>query len=419
MTTALEQAFPLAANWLAANVRQKLAECGIFVSSTAALSGEDFTIQPWAAIAVRGNNGALEFYAYDSADTTTADDAGVSCIVVSGRRYKKRIYTLVKDAAISATVSAQPASPSLGDTYIVPAAPTGTDWASQAKTVATFTARGWIFRQPFVGMLVYSAAVDGFYTYTSGGVWSQGLPIGALADGSIVQEKLLDAFYTVYVEDQRNAPPGGTPTNNTRYQVGTVPTGAFAGHANAIARWNSTGAGSWVFFTPVEGSTIYRRDIGVHYSYRSGTWVRTVAAPVVVQSYYVDIVTVATSSAAITSRLTSPSITAAVGQKLRVSVSIFAATVNATSSSAADIGIRVDTGGALSLTLLTLAAAAAAPTTYATPIGAAGPLTFIVEMAVPDAAAHTYSIASIRSAGANGQVSNVTCRALFEIITPS
>lgn len=276
MTTNLEQAFPLNANWPAATVRAKLAEAMIAVFDTANLSGEDFSIQPYPAIAVYGPDGDLTLYAYDATDTTTADDGGISCIVVSGRRYKRSGEMAVRDAAISATTATQPVSPSLGDTYIVPAAPSGDDWASKAKTVATFSARGWIFRQPFVGMIVYVEDEDAIYHYDSGGSWVKGLPIGAIQDGSIPPKKLAHPFAILKVEDQRNDPPGSAPTVGTMYQVGTSPTGDFVGHTSAVARWNESA--SWEFIAPAEGDTIYRKDAGTIYTYRSGLWEPTIPA---------------------------------------------------------------------------------------------------------------------------------------------
>lgn len=411
MTTAFETAFPLGANFIAATVRSKLAEAMIGVFTTANLSAEDFTIQPYKAIAVEGPDGDLEFYAYDSTDTVTADDGGVSCIVVSGRRYKKRIDVIVRDSALSATTTAQPVSPTLGDTYIIPAAPSGTDWASEAKTVATYTARGWIFREPFVGMVVYVEDEEEFYHYDPNGDWVLGLGAGALPDGSVRPKKLFYPFGQIKVVDQRNAPPGGTPTNGTAYQVGTSPTGLFTGHANDIAIWNSTGAGSWEFHDPVEGDEIYRLDIGTPYSYRSGVWGRTIAAPVAVQSYYIDDTTEGTASGALTNRLSSPSITAAVGQKIRVSVTVVATTLASTAgSTTVSLGIRTDTGGSLTKAIIQWVGSMD---------GVQRNVTGFAEIAVPDASAHTYHISTQRTAGSNATADDVTARALFEVIQPS
>ena len=404
MTTPLQTAFPLSANWLAATVRSKLAEQSIYCTTTADLSGEDFSIQPYAAVAVFGADGDLEFYAYDSADTTTADDGGTTTIVVSGRRYKKRGEVIVRDAALSATTTAQPASPTLGDTYIVPAAPSGDDWASEAKTVATFTARGWIFREAFTGMIVYVADEDVLYHFDSAGDWIAGLPLGAIADGSIPPRSLANPFAILKVEDQRNAPPGSAPSANTMYQVGTSPTGAFATHANEVARYTGS---AYEFMTAAEGDTIYRKDVSALYTYRSGAWGLTVTAPVVLQSYYVA-GTQSTNSASITNRLSSPSITAAVGQKLRV---IFRLTSLTTSGGDGvtnhQIGLRIDTTSSLNTALFTYA--------YT---GMAGDMSF-VEINIPDASAHTYHIATIRTAGSSGSTSSVTGLVTFEVISPS
>lgn len=402
MTTALETAFPLGANQVQATVRAKLAEAMIGVFPTAALSAEDFTIQPYRALAIYGEDGDLEFYSYDATDTTTADDGGVSCIVVSGRRYKKRIDVIVRDSALSATTSAQPSSPTLGDTYIIPVAPSGTDWASEAKAVAQYTARGWIFRQPFVGMVVYVEDEEAFYHYDPNGDWVLGLGTGGLADGSVTPKKLKLPFGLIKVEGSQNAPPGGTPTVGTAYQVGTSGSGAWSGHSNDIARWSE--AGAWEFFTPTQGDHIVRKDIGPDtlYKWSGGAWTSAVSSPVVVKSYYVGNTTVATSSGSITNRISSPSITAAVGQKIRVTV-FFTTYSGGGVGVAGQFGVRVDSAGAVSATILPV-------TTSGTNVAS------FIEIAVPDASAHTYHVASVTT---SGNISAVTCRAIFEVIQPT
>ena len=186
------------------------------------------------------------------------------------------VVGLARDAVLSATTAAEPGSPALGDSYVLTAAPTGTDWAGNAKKVATFTARGWIFRTPFVGMIVYSEGDAAFYHYSAAGSCTQGPVAGGLSDASIAPKKLFHPFAILKVVDQRNAPPGGTPTEGTMYQVSTSPTGAFATKSNQVARWNA--AGAWEFFSPDEGDTIYRLDVALPYSYRSGVWGPTIAA---------------------------------------------------------------------------------------------------------------------------------------------
>lgn len=321
MTTKLEQAFPLASHLPgAADLRTYLS--GIFAGvfdTVAQAEAEDFSIQPYIAIAIRGNDGAFDWYAYDDADTTTASDAGVTTIVVSGRRYKKAEDFPVTYLVKSATTTAQPASPTLGDAYVLPAAPTGTDWASKAKNFARYTARGWIFKAPQEGNFAYVEDESTYYHHNSAGNWVSGLPLGAIADGSITPMKLAHPFAILKVEDQRNAPPGSVPGAGTMYQVGTSPTGDFAGESNNIARSNGT---SYDFITSAEGDTIYRKDLNLPYTYRSGTWEPTIAAAGVQQvkrATATDEVLAEISSASPV-YATSVALTSEAAKKLRITV---------------------------------------------------------------------------------------------------
>jgi len=413
MTTALETAFPAGSNWVRDTVLAKLAEAMIGVFTTPNLSAEDFSTQPYKALAIVGPGGDLELYSYDATDTTTADDGGVSCIVVSGRRYKKRIDVIVRDSALSATTSAQPASPALGDTYIVPAAPSGDDWASEAKTVATYTARGWIFREPFVGMVVYVEGEAGFRHYDAAGNWTAGMGAGALPDGSITPTKLFHPFAILKVVDQRNSPPGGTLTDGTMYQIGTSPTGAFASHSNKIARWTSSGAGSWEFINPQEGDTIYRLNAKLPYTFRSGAWVPTIDAAGVQQikrfsdsGTFVNVVG--------PQRSTGKSLTSSLGKHLRFT--ILSLSCNGSGGALSgnhhyQIGIYVDAESAPSIALNTRRASDssvgpdlgflqlfASSGAGGTTDGRGSEFVF----AVPDGAAHTYSFGIRRTDGSDG-----------------
>jgi len=396
MTTALELAIPLNANFVATTMRAKLAEAGIYFTTDPDLSAEDFSIQPWSAVAVYGADGDLELYAYDASDTTTADDGGVSCIVVSGRRYKKRVDVIVRDSVLSATTAAQPGSPSLGDAYVLTAAPTGTDWSGNAKKVAQYTARGWIFRAPFVGMIVYSEDDASFWHYGAAGSWTQGLAAGGFADASIAPKKLFHPFAILKVVDQRNAPPGGTPTEGTMYQVGTSPTGAFASHSNDIARWNA--AGAWEFITPAEGDSIYRLDVKLPYTYRSGVWVPTIAASGVQQIKRRVMSAVAFNNVTGTiQRDTGVDFQSTTGKYLRFTV--FSASMSFTdgspNSTDHQLRIYVDTGTSALATVLTISSASTTGSSAST-----GVLQFIY--AVPDSASHNYQIGILRTSGPDG-----------------
>lgn len=389
MTTRLELIYPLASNLPgAATLRQYMAEGFAAVFDTAALTGEDFSIQPYRAIAVRGNGGELTWYAYDSADTTTADDGGLTTIVVSGRRYKRAAQTVLKTAALSATTVAQPASPALGDCYILTAAPTGADWASKAKNIATWTARGWVFQAPSAGMVAYVADSATFYHYSAAGAWTEGLGPGSLADGAIGPKKLAHPFAILKCEDSRNAPPGSAPTAGTCYQVGTSPTGAFAGHANKIARYTGS---AYEFIAPAEGDTIYRVDASVLYTYRAGVW-GVSYAPNSHRQAFLEAATesaLSTISVGANKTVLSRVITGAAGQMVRVTLPKIEIkeTHGSVSTFTYEFELYVDTESTPRLTSQVVTMVSSTSGTY---YRATGPV--ILSASIGDAVAHTYTV---------------------------
>lgn len=264
MTTALEQAFP-AGDVDNATQRAKLAEQGIIVvDDLDAVTAEDFSIQPWAGICSLAD-GSL--FMYDATDTTSVHD-GMTVIVVSGRRYILRTEQTFEGSVASLGDTAPPGSPSLGDAYIIGAAPSG-DWASYGKYIAKWTARGWVYRAPAQGMVFWVVDEQTFYHYASDDTWTQGLPVGGIPDGSLSPIKFANPLAVMPVEDERNAPPASVPGAGTAYIVGSSPSGAFTGYAGHVARSNGTG---YDFIAPFEGALVHNRDADALYSYRSGAW---------------------------------------------------------------------------------------------------------------------------------------------------
>ncbi|MGH9780335.1 MAG: DUF2793 domain-containing protein [Candidatus Acidiferrales bacterium] len=72
-----------------------------------------------------------------------------------------------------------------------------------------------------------------------------------------------------------SAPPG-SPANGDRYIVGASPTGAWAGQANAIARWTTDDPaaplGEWEFFTPKTGWMIFSVADLAFYEFTGSAW---------------------------------------------------------------------------------------------------------------------------------------------------
>lgn len=358
------------------------------IFDTAALTGEDFSTRPYRAIGVRGNGGDLTWYAYDSEDTTTADDGGLTTIVVSGRRYKRAAQTVLKTAALSATTVAQPASPALGDCYILTAAPTGTDWASKAENIATWTASGWVFQAPSAGMVAYVADSATFYHYSASGAWTAGLGPVSLDDGSIGPKKLAHPFAILKCEDSRDAPPGTAPTAGTCYQVGTSPTGDFAGHTDEIARYTGS---AYEFIAPEEGDTIYRKDATALYTYISGVWGSAYAQSSHRQALLEAETESALSTLAVGASKTvlTRSITGAAGQMVRVTLpKIEIKEVHGTLSTFTyEFELYVDTESTPRLTSQVVTMVSSTSGTY---YGATGPV--ILSASIGDAVAHTYTV---------------------------
>ena len=70
--------------------------------------------------------------------------------------------------------------------------------------------------------------------------------------------------------------PPASPLAGQCWVVGAAPTGAWIGHAGALAGWT---AGGWRFAGPREGLTVWSEADGVRATYTGGQWrVGTVAA---------------------------------------------------------------------------------------------------------------------------------------------
>ena len=68
----------------------------------------------------------------------------------------------------------------------------------------------------------------------------------------------LDPFvWQPSVTAQQNTPPG-SPSAGDRYLVGVAPTGAWQGHANAIAEWSGS---AWEFTAAAAGMVVWVQNI--------------------------------------------------------------------------------------------------------------------------------------------------------------
>lgn len=102
-----------------------------------------------------------------------------------------------------------------------------------------------------------------------------GLPL--LAAGQAQKElwhnealALIDLASNAGVEALGAATPPATPEAGRAWVLGETPTGAWAGHAHALAGWT---AGGWRFVAPFEGLSVWVVAEKLHATYADGRWV--------------------------------------------------------------------------------------------------------------------------------------------------
>lgn len=80
----------------------------------------------------------------------------------------------------------------------------------------------------------------------------------------------LDALVQMAVASIANAPPG-SPVDGERHIVGTSPTGAWAGHAGAIAYWVAGTFNEWRFLSAGPGWLAYVEALDKYYYFKPGS----------------------------------------------------------------------------------------------------------------------------------------------------
>lgn len=82
--------------------------------------------------------------------------------------------------------------------------------------------------------------------------------------------KVIDAILQMAVLDRDLSIPPASPSDGDRYVVGASPTGAWTGHANAIAAFQD---GAWSFYTPAEGWMTWVSDEDLAIVWNGTAWV--------------------------------------------------------------------------------------------------------------------------------------------------
>lgn len=204
-------------------------------------------------------------YYLDTTDTTTVDD-GLTCLVSgNGLRYHIEDAASISLNSVLDVVPAPTGSEVVGDAYRVDAAATG-DFAGHDDDIAILTRRGWVFAAPEIGLTVLNLATDKNEQFLATG-W--GAFVNDVGDASIYPGKMLFPL-GVSVESETNTPAVG-PAAGVHYLTGSLPTGAWAGHARQVVRYED---GGWLFYTNYAGARIYNKESAQELVYEaaSGLW---------------------------------------------------------------------------------------------------------------------------------------------------
>lgn len=213
---------------------------------------------------------------YDSTDTTTAND-GITCLVTfEGRRYKlSDASDVFAYSVLNNTIATPPASPTIGDAYLIAAGATGA-WSGKSNYIGTYTRRGWEFINFDIGRFVYVESVDTYYHKNSGGSWVSGFGNQTFGSNSVPLSAAINFGKRLIVENQTTNAPPGSPTIGVAYIIGPSPTGSWAGQATKIAICEN--GSTFTIYTPTNGWSAYDKAQNNTYTFTGSAWISSAGA---------------------------------------------------------------------------------------------------------------------------------------------
>lgn len=164
-------------------------------------------------------------------------------------------------AVNSATVTAPPGSPAVGDTYLVPAGATGA-WSGLSGQLSQWTgADGWHTRAMPTLHMVGVADTDDFLKHMPDGSWRSifatipecdagtSTTLSVTPAGLNRARSILGPLspYFIAVKSRTLATPPGSPATGDTYLIpSSGASGAWSGHADQLTQWDGT---AWLFRT--------------------------------------------------------------------------------------------------------------------------------------------------------------------------
>ncbi|GEM_PF-2072719 len=183
---------------------------------------------------------------------------------------------------LSMTVTTPPASPVLGDIYLVPSGATGA-WTGQGGKIAEYTAAGWGMITPPNGHGI--GLPDGRVFERINGAYVEFLASRDWVNNRKTPIGQLNALPWVAVKSITQTAPPATPAEGDIYIIPSGATGAWAGKTGQVAEWSEA---AWRYLAPPNGhgvslpdGRVFERINGVYVEFlASRDWVNNRKTPI-------------------------------------------------------------------------------------------------------------------------------------------
>lgn len=177
--------------------------------------------------------------------------SGITSADIPANNNVQRLDATLNAFVRSATTAAQPGSPANGDTYILPASPTGAQWGSRAQGEIAYYNTAWYFFTPYNGQ---RARVEdtGVYVRYNAGAWGYETDAITAASAGInstqtvvesisIPANSLKAGTTYRIKASGVCTSTAANASNFRARIGpTTLTGAIAAVVNPTAATSGT-----------------------------------------------------------------------------------------------------------------------------------------------------------------------------------
>ena len=207
----------------------------------------------------------------DLNDSITAHDGVTCCVTADGKRFKTFAFagpTTKTFKIISRTLTAAPASPAIGDSYIVAIGATGL-WAGKDKYIATWTVRGWMFVVPNTYDMAFVISENQIYNFAATALWVAGVPAINNGPNSIAPSMIKYGRFGFSAANQTTNTLPVSPVDGDIFIVGPAPTGPLIGYSQYIAVCEGT---SFILYPYYIGAQCFDKSLKNLFIFFDGIW---------------------------------------------------------------------------------------------------------------------------------------------------